>query len=67
MPPPRTDLAPPKDDPFTLEQLKQFDGSQSDSPIYIAVKGAVLLVVSCMDAFVLMLTAFDGATNRHRF
>jgi len=36
---PRTDLAPPKDDPFTTEQLKQFDGSDSSKPIYVAIKG----------------------------
>ncbi|TFY66152.1 hypothetical protein EVG20_g4930 [Dentipellis fragilis] len=36
----RTDLAPPKDDPFTLEQLKEFDGSDEYKPIYVAIKGA---------------------------
>lgn len=41
---PRTDLAPPKDDPFTLEQLKEFDGSNADKPIYVAIKGRVYLV-----------------------
>lgn len=37
---PRDDLAPPKDDPFTLEQLKEFDGSDPAKPIYVAIKGA---------------------------
>lgn len=37
---PRTDLAPPKDDPFTLESLKAFDGSVPDKPIYVSIKGA---------------------------
>lgn len=40
MQPARTDLLPPKDDPFTLEQLKQFDGSDPTKPIYVAIKGA---------------------------
>lgn len=35
----RTDLAPPKDDPYTLEQLKEFDGSDPSKPIYVAIKG----------------------------
>ena len=33
------DLAPPKDDPFTLEQLRDYDGSDSSKPIYVAIKG----------------------------
>ncbi|CAL1706118.1 unnamed protein product [Somion occarium] len=41
MQPARTDLAPPKDDPFTLEQLREFDGSSTDKPIYVAIKGTV--------------------------
>ncbi|KAF8333458.1 cytochrome b5-like heme/steroid binding domain-containing protein [Cantharellus anzutake] len=41
MSPPRTDLAPPKDDPITLDELKQFDGSQPGKPIYLAIKGTV--------------------------
>jgi membrane-associated progesterone receptor component len=40
MQPPREDLAPPKDDPFTLEELKQFDGTNDDKPIYVSIKGA---------------------------
>ena len=40
MQPPRTDLAPPKDDPFTMEQLKEFDGADLSKPIYVAIKGA---------------------------
>ncbi|KAI0076142.1 cytochrome b5 [Panus rudis PR-1116 ss-1] len=41
MQPPRTDLAPPKDDAFTQAQLKEFDGSSPDKPIYVAIKGTV--------------------------
>lgn len=37
---PATDLAPPKDDPITVEQLKQFDGATVDTPIYVAIKGS---------------------------
>lgn len=39
MQPARTDLAPPKDDPFTQEQLREFDGSDPEKPIYVAIKG----------------------------
>jgi len=37
---PREDLIPPKDDPFTLEELKAFDGSDASKPVYVAIKGA---------------------------
>ena len=37
---PATNLAPPKEDPFTAEQLKQFDGATPDTPIYVAIKGS---------------------------
>lgn len=40
MQPARTDLPPPKDDPFTQEDLKAFDGTNPDQPIYVAIKGA---------------------------
>ena len=36
----KTDLDPPRDDPFTLEQLKEFDGSDPNKPIYVSIKGA---------------------------
>jgi membrane-associated progesterone receptor component len=35
----RTDLAPPKEDPFTQEELKAFDGNDPDKPVYVAIKG----------------------------
>ena len=41
MQPAATDLAPPKDDPFTQEQLREFDGSDASKPIYVAIKGAL--------------------------
>ena len=39
MQPENSDLAPPKDDPFTLEQLRLYDGSDPSKPIYLAIKG----------------------------
>ena len=38
---PREDLFPPKDDPFTLEELKAFDGSDANKPVYVAIKGTL--------------------------
>jgi len=38
---PREDLIPPKDDPFTLEELKAFDGSDASKPVYVAIKGTI--------------------------
>ncbi|KAL0957117.1 hypothetical protein HGRIS_003210 [Hohenbuehelia grisea] len=48
---PRDDLQPPKDDPFTLEQLKQFDGSDPSKPIYVAIKGTVFDVSHKSDVY----------------
>ena len=39
---PRDDLAPPKDDPYTPEELKEYDGSTPGKPIYVAIKGTVV-------------------------
>ncbi|THH23210.1 hypothetical protein EUX98_g7973 [Antrodiella citrinella] len=39
MQPARTDLAPPKDDPFTQAELSAFDGADASKPIYVAIKG----------------------------
>ncbi|KAJ7230107.1 cytochrome b5 [Mycena pura] len=41
MQPAREDLAPPKDDPFTLAQLVEFSGAQPGKPIYVSIKGTV--------------------------
>ncbi|KAG2132592.1 cytochrome b5 [Suillus cothurnatus] len=51
MQPPRDDLDPPKDDPFTLDQLKQFDGSDSSKPIYVSIKGTVFDVTRKSDVY----------------
>lgn len=42
MQPERTDLDPPKDDPFTQEQLKAYDGTDASKPVYVAIKGTVV-------------------------
>lgn len=34
-------LDPPKDTPFTANELSQFDGSDVSKPIYVAIKGIV--------------------------
>lgn len=41
----REDLAPPKDDPYSTEQLKQYDGSDPSKPIFVAIKGGYYLFV----------------------
>ena len=40
MQPERTDLDPPKNDPYTQEQLKAYDGSDPSKPVYVAIKGS---------------------------
>ncbi|KAI0364428.1 progesterone binding protein [Pilatotrama ljubarskyi] len=51
MQPPQANLAPPKDDPFTVEQLKQYDGSDPSKPIYVAIKGTVFDVTRKADTY----------------
>ncbi|TRM66919.1 cytochrome b5 [Schizophyllum amplum] len=46
-----TNLAPPKDDPFTLEELKAFDGSDPSKPIYLSIKGTVFDVSAKRDVY----------------
>jgi len=41
MPPPMFDLDPPKDDVFTVEQLRLYDGSNEERPVFVAIKGGV--------------------------
>ena len=45
----REDLAPPKDDPYSTEELKQYDGSDPTKPIFVAIKGGYYLLfdLSC--------------------
>ncbi|KAF7376944.1 putative steroid-binding protein 3 [Mycena sanguinolenta] len=51
MQPARDDLLPPKDDPFTLAQLKEFDGSDPSKPIYVSIKGTVFDVSAKADVY----------------
>ncbi|EMD33733.1 hypothetical protein CERSUDRAFT_56375 [Gelatoporia subvermispora B] len=51
MQPAKTDLEPPKDDPFTLEQLKEFDGSDPSKPIYVSIKGTIFDVTRKVDTY----------------
>ncbi|GLB44980.1 putative cytochrome b5 family protein [Lyophyllum shimeji] len=48
---PREDLAPPKDDPYTTEELKQYDGSNPSLPIYVAIKGTIFDVTHKRDVY----------------
>jgi hypothetical protein len=43
MQPARTDLEPPKDDPFTQEQLGAYNGTDPSKPVYLAIKGTFVL------------------------
>ncbi|KAH9815468.1 cytochrome b5-like heme/steroid binding domain-containing protein [Melampsora americana] len=43
---PIVSLNPPKDDPFTLQELSQYDGTDPSKPIYVAIKGIVFDVSS---------------------
>lgn len=51
MQPPRDDLDPPKDDPITLEELNQYDGSDPSKPIYVSIKGDVFDVTRKRDVY----------------
>ncbi|KAG8740333.1 hypothetical protein FRC10_004476 [Ceratobasidium sp. 414] len=50
-PPAASPLAPPKDDPFTLERLKEFDGSDPSKPLYLSIKGTVFDVSPKRDTY----------------
>lgn len=39
------DLAPPKDDPYSTIQLKEYDGSDPTKPIFVAIKGKLFLYI----------------------
>ncbi|KAG5643306.1 hypothetical protein DXG03_001190 [Asterophora parasitica] len=47
----REDLAPPKDDPFTTEELKKYDGSNQGLPILVAIKGTIFDVSPKADVY----------------
>jgi predicted heme/steroid binding protein len=48
---PRADLAPPKDDPYTTEGLKEYDGSDPSKPILVAIKSTVFDVSNKADVY----------------
>ena len=48
---PATDLKPPRDDPFTLASLKEFDGTDESKPIYVSIKGTVFDVTHKRDTY----------------
>ncbi|RXW24343.1 hypothetical protein EST38_g1541 [Candolleomyces aberdarensis] len=45
------DLAPPKDDPYTPEQLAEYDGRDSSKPILVAIKGDIFDVTRKGDVY----------------
>ncbi|KLO15372.1 progesterone binding protein [Schizopora paradoxa] len=51
MQPENPELAPPRDDPFTVEQLKEFDGSDESKPIYVAIKRTIFDVTRKGDVY----------------
>ncbi|KAG8895205.1 hypothetical protein FRC01_012509, partial [Tulasnella sp. 417] len=38
MSPPKEDLPPPKSDPFTLDELTRFNGTDESLPIYVSIR-----------------------------
>ncbi|KAG6853038.1 hypothetical protein C0991_007331 [Blastosporella zonata] len=47
----REDLAPPKDDPYTTDELKKYDGTAPGSLIYVAIKGTIFDVTRKADVY----------------
>ncbi|KAF8134467.1 cytochrome b5-like heme/steroid binding domain-containing protein [Boletus edulis] len=48
---PRNDIDTPKNDPFTLGQLAEYDGSDASKPIYVSIKGDVFDVTRKRDVY----------------
>ncbi|KAF8875872.1 cytochrome b5-like heme/steroid binding domain-containing protein [Gymnopilus junonius] len=48
---PRDDLAPPKDDRYTTEELNLYDGTDPSKPILVAIKGTIFDVSSKKDVY----------------
>ncbi|POV97277.1 hypothetical protein PSTT_15150 [Puccinia striiformis] len=55
-------LDPPKDTPFTSEQLSQYDGSDPSKPIYVAIKGIHPLSISPRDFLFLRISTTHSIT-----
>ncbi|TFK22102.1 cytochrome b5 [Coprinopsis marcescibilis] len=51
MQPPTDVLDPPKDDPYTPEELAQYDGADPSKPIYVAIKGTIFDVTRKKDVY----------------
>jgi len=51
MQPAREDLAPQLDHPYTVEELKAYDGSDPSKPILVAIKGTVFDVTRKADVY----------------
>ncbi|GAA5896857.1 hypothetical protein JCM5296_002574 [Sporobolomyces johnsonii] len=49
--PDQAQLDPPKDTPFTVDELKKYDGSDKDTPIYVAIKGRIYDVSAKRDMY----------------
>lgn len=43
--------SPPKDDPFTPEELAQYNGSDDSKPVYVAIKGKIFDVSEKRDMY----------------
>ncbi|KAG9298190.1 hypothetical protein G9A89_002678 [Geosiphon pyriformis] len=50
-PPPNISLDPPKDTPFTTSELSQYDGSDPEKPIYVAIKRTIFDVSSKRETY----------------
>ncbi|KAJ6535785.1 hypothetical protein B0H19DRAFT_1080226 [Mycena capillaripes] len=61
---PREDLALPKNDKFTLAQLKDFDDSDPSKPIYVSLKGTLFDVATKADIYVVMFRARPRPASR---
>ena len=65
MEPPRADLEEPRNEPFTKEQLEEFDGSDDKKPIYVAIKGCSFTInVYFSTDFLSQGTIFDVSKKR---
>ncbi|KAH6873489.1 cytochrome b5-like heme/steroid binding domain-containing protein [Coprinopsis sp. MPI-PUGE-AT-0042] len=49
--PPVAGLDPPKDNPYSVEQLKDYDGEDLSKPIYVTVKGTIFAVSRKVDVY----------------
>ncbi|GAA5857518.1 hypothetical protein JCM8547_009314 [Rhodosporidiobolus lusitaniae] len=49
--PPAPQLDPPKDTPFSKEELSKYDGKDEKTPIYVAIKGQIFDVSAKRDMY----------------